>query len=37
VPGGLEVFAISTLDEAIIVLQTIANDEDLAELPRCDL
>jgi len=35
VPAGLEVFAIGTLDEAIIVLQTIADDGDLAELPRC--
>ncbi len=37
IPGDLEVFAIGTLDEAIVVLQTIANEGDLDELPRCDL
>lgn len=36
VPGGLEVFAVATLDEAIEVLQTIADDGDLSELARCE-
>jgi PDZ domain-containing protein len=36
VPGGLEVFAVATLDEAIGVLQTIADDGDLSELARCE-
>ena len=36
VPGDLEVFAVATLDEAIEVLQTIADDGDLSELARCE-
>ncbi|MBA4246911.1 MAG: ATP-dependent serine peptidase containing a PDZ domain protein [Microbacterium sp.] len=36
VPGGLEVFAVATLDEAIEVLQTIADEGDLSELARCE-
>lgn len=36
IPNGLEVFAVSTLDEAIGVLQTIADDGDLTELARCE-
>ncbi len=36
VPEGLEVFAITTLDQAIGVLQTIADDGDLTELARCE-
>lgn len=37
VPDGLEVFSVATLDEAIGVLQTIADDGDLTELARCEL
>ena len=36
VPGDLEVFAVATLDDAIEVLQTIADDGDLSELARCE-
>lgn len=36
VPGGLEVFAVATLDDAIEVLQAIADDEGLDELARCE-
>lgn len=36
VPGDLEVFAVATLDEAIGVLQTIADEGDLGELARCE-
>jgi PDZ domain-containing protein len=36
VPNGIEVFAVTTLDEAIGVLQTIADDGDLAALARCE-
>jgi PDZ domain-containing protein len=36
VPGDLEVFSVSTLDEAIGVLQTIAEKGDLDELARCE-
>lgn len=36
IPGDLEVFAVATLDEAIGVLQTIADDRDLSELARCE-
>jgi PDZ domain-containing protein len=36
VPGDLEVFAVATLDEAIGVLQTIADGGDLSELARCE-
>ncbi|MBX9717901.1 MAG: PDZ domain-containing protein [Microbacteriaceae bacterium] len=36
VPGDLEVFAVATLDEAIGVLQTIADDGDLTALARCE-
>ena len=36
VPGDLEVFAVATLDEAIGVLRTIADEGDLGELARCE-
>ncbi len=36
VPDGLEVFSVATLDDAIVVLQTIADEGDLDALPRCD-
>ncbi len=36
VPADLEVFSVGTLDEAIGVLQTIADDGDLSELARCE-
>ncbi|GAA1741221.1 YlbL family protein [Microcella frigidaquae] len=36
IPNGLEVFAVATLDEAIGVLQAIADDEGLDELARCE-
>ncbi len=36
VPAGLEVFAVTTLDEAIGVLQAIADDADLSDLARCE-
>lgn len=36
VPGDLEVFAVTTLDEAIGVLQTIADEGDLGSLARCE-
>ncbi|MFM2353593.1 MAG: hypothetical protein RLZZ608_999 [Actinomycetota bacterium] len=36
VPGDLEVFAVATLDDAIEVLQTIADDGDLSTLARCE-
>jgi PDZ domain-containing protein len=36
IPNGIEVFAVSTLDDAIGVLQTIADDGDLTELARCE-
>ena len=35
VPADLEVFSVGTLDQAIIVLQTIADGGDLSELARC--
>ncbi|MDX2026388.1 PDZ domain-containing protein [Microcella sp.] len=36
VPGDLEVFAVASLDDAIEVLQTIADNGDLTELTRCE-
>ncbi|MBX9472877.1 YlbL family protein [Microcella sp.] len=36
VPADLQVFSVGTLDEAIGVLQTIADDGDLSELARCE-
>ena len=36
VPGDLEVFSVATLDEAIGVLQTIADEGDLGDLARCE-
>lgn len=35
VPGDLEVFAVTTLSQALHVVETIADDGDLAALPRC--
>lgn len=35
IPGGLEVFSVSTLDEAIAAVEAIA-DGDVADLARCD-
>jgi Lon-like protease len=35
IPDDLEVFSVATLDEAIRVLQTVANDGDLTQLARC--
>ena len=36
VPGDLEVFSVATLDEAIGVLRTIADEGDLGKLARCE-
>lgn len=36
VPAGLEVFAVTTLDDAIRVLQAIADDSGLDDLARCE-
>jgi PDZ domain-containing protein len=35
IPGGLEVFAVSTLDEALEVVRTIASGGDTSSLARC--
>lgn len=35
IPGGLQVFAVNTLDDALEVVQTIADDGDLSSLERC--
>ncbi|WP_165063736.1 YlbL family protein [Marisediminicola senii] len=35
IPDGLDVYAISTLDDAVTVLETIASDGDLSALPVC--
>jgi PDZ domain-containing protein len=35
IPGGLEVFAVSTLDEALDVVSTIASGGDTSSLARC--
>jgi PDZ domain-containing protein len=35
VPGGLQVFAVSTLDDALKVVQTIADGGDTSKLARC--
>ncbi len=36
VPGGLDVYAVETLDEALAVLDTVDGDGDTASLPRCE-
>ena len=36
IPGGLEVFAVTTLDEALDVVETIAAGGDTSALARCD-
>jgi PDZ domain-containing protein len=36
IPGGLEVFAVTTLDEALEVVETIAAGGDTSSLARCD-
>lgn len=35
VPPGLQVFAVTTLDDAVTVLDAIADDDALADLPTC--
>ena len=35
IPGGLEVFAVTTLDEALETVQTIASGGDTSSLARC--
>nr|MDQ2699658.1 ATP-dependent serine peptidase containing a PDZ domain protein [Actinomycetota bacterium] len=35
VPGGLEVFGMSTLDDALEIVETIAGGGDTSGLPRC--
>lgn len=35
IPSGLDVIAVSTLDEAVLALQSIADGGDADELPRC--
>ncbi|WP_108250318.1 YlbL family protein [Planctomonas deserti] len=35
VPDGLDVFAVSTLDDSLAVLKAVADDTSLADLPRC--
>jgi PDZ domain-containing protein len=35
VPDGLDVFAVSTLDDSLAVLKAVADDTSLAGLPRC--
>ncbi|MFT4214888.1 MAG: PDZ domain-containing protein [Microbacterium sp.] len=35
VPSGLQVFAVSTLDDALAVLEAIRTGDDLADLPTC--
>ncbi|MEZ5190911.1 MAG: hypothetical protein R2717_08815 [Schumannella sp.] len=35
IPGGLEVFAVTTLDEALDAVETIADGGDLGTLARC--
>lgn len=36
IPDELEVFRVATLDDAIEVLQTVADEGDLSALPRCE-
>ena len=36
IPDGLTVFAVSTLDDSIEVLNTISEGGDQSELPTCD-
>jgi PDZ domain-containing protein len=36
VPGGLEVFAVTTLDEALDVVQAIAEERDTSSFARCE-
>ena len=36
VPGGLEVFAVTTLDDALEVVETVAAGGDTSSLARCD-
>ncbi len=36
IPAGLEVFAVATLDDALEVLDVVANDGDLSTLARCE-
>lgn len=36
IPDGLEVFAVSTLDDSIGVLQAIADDESMTDFARCE-
>lgn len=35
IPAGLSVFAVSTIDDALFILDTIANDKDTRKLPVC--
>ncbi len=35
IPDGLDVIAVGTLDEAVLALQSVADGDDPAELPRC--
>ncbi|WAB80662.1 PDZ domain-containing protein [Microcella daejeonensis] len=35
IPDGLDVIAVSTLDEAVLALQSVADGDDPADLPRC--
>lgn len=37
IPSGVTVFSVSTLDEAITAIETVANDGDTASLPSCSL
>jgi PDZ domain-containing protein len=36
VPDGLDVFAVSTLDDSLAVLDAVASGNGLSDLPRCD-
>ncbi|WP_430592581.1 YlbL family protein [Humidisolicoccus flavus] len=35
IPSGLEVFEVTTLDDAILAIETVASGGDLSDLPRC--
>lgn len=35
VPDGLDVYSVTTLDDAVTVLETVADDGDTASLPTC--
>jgi len=35
VPGGLQVFSVGTLDDALDVLEAVRDGGDLAALPAC--